>query len=43
MSMTPERIEEKKRLHEHKHPECAAHITVGEFNSLLAALEESQQ
>lgn len=41
--MTPERIEEKKRLHEHKHPDCAALVTVGEFNSLLAALEESQQ
>ncbi|MEK3658225.1 hypothetical protein NSQ29_01520 [Paenibacillus sp. FSL F4-0236] len=43
MSMTPERIEEKKRLHEYKHPDCAALITVGEFNLLLAALEESQQ
>ncbi|OME55581.1 hypothetical protein BSK59_14000 [Paenibacillus odorifer] len=41
--MTPERIELFKVLHRFKHPNCESRITVGDFNSLLAALEESKQ
>jgi flagellar biosynthesis/type III secretory pathway M-ring protein FliF/YscJ len=41
--MTPERIEYFRGLHKNKHPECDSYLNVGEFNELLAALEETQQ
>jgi tetratricopeptide (TPR) repeat protein len=41
--MTPERVKHFKRLHIQKHQDCDAYLTVGDFNSLLADLEEAQQ
>jgi|GEM_PF-3743513 len=41
--MTPERIKHFKRLHIQKHHNCDSYLTVGDFNSLLADLEETQQ
>ncbi|MEK3735682.1 hypothetical protein NYE47_00780 [Paenibacillus sp. FSL H7-0941] len=40
---TPERIEELKGRYEGLSPEDITFMTVGDLNSLLAALEESQQ